>query len=111
MPNKDENIREAEEINENFLISLLDSIDLEPVAKNLINGIIRIASYFVIVLVSVIFDLIYAFPLMWTWNYTMPKIFKLPVISYWEAFSLLILAGLLWKISTVAIPQIDNFDL
>lgn len=34
--------------------------------------------------------------LKWLWNITIPKLFKLPEITYWEAFRLLLIAGLLF---------------
>ena len=34
--------------------------------------------------------------LMWLWNITMPEIFRLPQIHYWQAFRLLLIAGLLF---------------
>ncbi len=32
----------------------------------------------------------------WLWNITMPEIFGLKVITYWQAFRLLIIAGFLF---------------
>lgn len=29
--------------------------------------------------------LMYAYPVMWTWNYTFPAVFDLPVIDVWQA--------------------------
>jgi hypothetical protein len=34
--------------------------------------------------------------LMWLWNMTMPEVFRLPEIRYWQAFRLLIIASLLF---------------
>lgn len=34
--------------------------------------------------------------LMWLWNITMTRIFNLRDITYWEAFRLLLIAGLLF---------------
>jgi hypothetical protein len=34
--------------------------------------------------------------LMWLWNITMPKVFSLREITFWEAFRLLIIAGILF---------------
>lgn len=33
---------------------------------------------------------------MWLWNITIPRIFNIREITYWEAFRLLIIAGLLF---------------
>ena len=42
---------------------------------------------------------LYAFPVMWIWNYMMPELFALPVISFWQAFWGTFLCGLLFKSS------------
>jgi len=34
---------------------------------------------------------------MWLWNWLMPAIFKLPVISFWQAVGILVLSHLLFK--------------
>lgn len=34
--------------------------------------------------------------LMWLWNITMPQVFRLPTIQYWQAFRLLIIATILF---------------
>lgn len=34
--------------------------------------------------------------LKWLWNMTMPEVFGLKVITYWQAFRLLLIAGLLF---------------
>lgn len=34
-------------------------------------------------------SLLLAFPFMWTWNYAMPHVFKLPEISWGEAWCLI----------------------
>ena len=31
---------------------------------------------------------------LWLWNLTMPDVFHLPQITYWQAFRLVLLAGL-----------------
>lgn len=40
---------------------------------------------------------ILAFPVMWCWDYAISGIFNLPEITYWQAFALYILCGLLFK--------------
>jgi hypothetical protein len=42
-------------------------------------------------------SLVSAFPVKWAWNASMPGIFHLKEIGYWEAFSLIWLAGALVK--------------
>ena len=36
----------------------------------------------------------------WLWNITMPQVFNLRMISYWEAFRILIISGFLFGGST-----------
>ena len=50
-----------------------------------------------IFLFMLFWDLLLAFPLLYAWNYVIPELFKLPSISYWQAFALLIVATLLVK--------------
>jgi hypothetical protein len=35
--------------------------------------------------------------LVWLWNWLMPAIFGLPVISFWQAWGLLVLSSILFK--------------
>ncbi len=43
-------------------------------------------------------DLLLAFPLMWAWNYVIPDLWpSLHALSYWQAYSLLIVSSLLIK--------------
>jgi hypothetical protein len=37
------------------------------------------------------------FPVMWLWNWLMPAIFGLPVVTFWQAVGLLVLSHLLLK--------------
>ena len=37
---------------------------------------------------------------MWLWNWLMPAIFGLPVITFWQAVGLLVLSHLLFKSHT-----------
>mgnify|MGYP001060447094 CR=1 FL=1 len=34
--------------------------------------------------------------LQWLWNITMPEVFNLKTIDYWQAFRLLLIAGILF---------------
>ncbi len=46
-------------------------------------------------------DLLMAYPLMWAWNYAMPPVFGLKMISYWQSFSLLVVSSLLIKSTSI----------
>lgn len=59
-------------------------------------GKIYASAILAVLLVAFIIDLIFAAPLMWLWNALMPTIFGLTKISFWQAFGLEILAGILF---------------
>ena len=54
---------------------------------------------FIVVGVATVLLLISAL-LQWLWNITMPKVFKLSPITFWQAFRLLLIAGILFGGST-----------
>lgn len=72
---------------------------MEAIATGLIVALIAPFILLFGMAVMAVIDLLLAWPLMWTWNYAIPAIFKLPVITYWQAFCLLIVAGMLVKSS------------
>ena len=41
-------------------------------------------------------DFLLAIPTMYLWNWLMPKLFNLTTITYWQAYGLSLLAGLLF---------------
>ena len=45
---------------------------------------------------------------MYSWNYLMPDLFNLDVISYWQSFIMLVLTGTLFKTGRVAISRIEE---
>lgn len=45
--------------------------------------------------------LLFAFPIKWTWNVTMPYLFGLPAITWGKAWCLNFLAGCLIKMSLI----------
>lgn len=47
-------------------------------------------------LIAVVFLLLLSLLLQWLWNITIPQVFGLKEITYWQAFRLLIIAGLLF---------------
>jgi hypothetical protein len=58
---------------------------------NLIEGILAIVG--LIMLAAVLF----ALPLQLLWNWLMPHLFNTPYITFWEAFGLNMLAGILFR--------------
>jgi hypothetical protein len=41
--------------------------------------------------------ILFALPLQLLWNWLMPTIFNLPMVTFWEAFGLNLLAGILFR--------------
>lgn len=60
----------------------------------IINGIMAILAYLML------YALILAVPVMLLWNYVMPDIFGLSEINFWQALSLNLLSGFLFRFST-----------
>lgn len=45
--------------------------------------------------VMALVSLVMSWPLLWAWNYAVPKIFGLPALGYWDAFCLTVVSHLL----------------
>ena len=43
--------------------------------------------------------------LQWLWNITMPDVFNLKCISYWQSFRLLLIAGILFSGKFIALSH------
>ena len=52
------------------------------------------------VVIAFMYSILIAFPVMWLWNYLMPNLFALPVISFWQAFAMALLTSFLFKSSS-----------
>jgi Ca2+/H+ antiporter, TMEM165/GDT1 family len=52
---------------------------------------------FVAVFIVLFFSFIFAWFIMLLWNWLIPVIFGLKVITFWQAFGLSLLSGLLFK--------------
>ena len=50
-----------------------------------------------IAVLMLVLGAIYAFPVMWIWNWLMPELFALPVITFWQAFWGTFMCSLLFK--------------
>ncbi|MBD3378743.1 hypothetical protein GF406_27195 [candidate division KSB1 bacterium] len=61
----------------------------------------RIAAIIGMVLVGILLaaalGLLLGFIVMWLWNWLMPTIFGLPVISFWQAWGLVVLTHIFFK--------------
>ena len=49
---------------------------------------------------SLILSLILTFPTMWIWNYLMPEIFGLPILTFWQIYGLQVLVSCFVPIRT-----------
>lgn len=56
-------------------------------------------------LLGALFAFLFGFLVMWLWNWLMPEIFGLPVITYWQAWGLVILAHILFKLGGFPHPH------
>ena len=54
-----------------------------------------------------IFSIIAAIPLYFLWNWLMPDIFRLQTVTFWQAWGLGLLAGILFKPSSVNYSRRD----
>ena len=61
--------------------------------KALYNTFLFILAIFI----ALCWNLVWAFPVMWAWNYTITYIFGLPTISWLHSFLLLLVLTSLWK--------------
>ena len=52
----------------------------------------------IIIVIVVLFAFVIATPafVMWLWNWLMPYLFQTPIINYWQALGLMMLASLLF---------------
>lgn len=52
---------------------------------------------FAVIIAVSLFTCIIAFPVMLLWNWLMPIIFGLPVITFWQALGVALLSSILFK--------------
>jgi cadmium resistance protein CadD (predicted permease) len=60
------------------------------------------------IVIAIAMSLLFAFPIKWTWNATMPYLFGFPVINWGKAWCLSFLAGSLIK--TTNFPSNQNIN-
>ena len=65
-------------------------------------------SGFVVIAISAGLGLLFAFPLKWTWNATMPYLFSLPVLTWGKAWCLGFLTSTLIKPSTLPTIRVND---
>lgn len=53
-----------------------------------------------VIALNAILGLLIAFPVLWIWNWLIPAILGLPLISYWQAYALYLLCAILFKSSS-----------
>lgn len=59
-----------------------------------------VVNFIGILIIAFIADLILAWPIMLLWNWLMPLIFGLKVLTFWEAFGVMLLCSLLFSNSS-----------
>ncbi len=57
----------------------------------------KLGKYVLFIVLSALFGLVFAFPLMWAWNYVMPHLFELNTLSWGHAFCLNYICSVLIK--------------
>ena len=72
-------------------------INMDKIVSTLLLG-------FGIICVAAIIGLLWAFPIMWCWNYAVVAIWALPAITWGKAWCLMFLSGMLIK-STLINPN------
>ena len=63
------------------------------------GGVMGLVAVGAFVLLMLFVGALYAFPVMWIWNWMMPELFALPLLTFWQAFWGTFLCGLLFKSS------------
>ncbi len=62
------------------------------------KSVLKIIGWIAVGLVAAVaLSLAVGLPVMWLWNWLMPTLFGLPLITFWQAVGLLILCHLLFK--------------
>ena len=56
------------------------------------KGVTKGFKIFAMIILATLFFLLAGYVLQLLWNWLMPELFELPMITYWQAFGLLILA-------------------
>ena len=106
-----ENVKTGPFINKAFTITRKNSIrsksEKKPVLlkqerRREMLGFLPFNLAFIIVLFAGLLLLI-AGLLQWLWNITMPDVFNLKEITYWQAFRLLIISGILFGSANVTL--------
>jgi hypothetical protein len=69
------------------------------------DSFIKWLSWVFFIVISAVFGLLLAFPVMWCWNYTLPAIFHLTTITWGQAWCLQFLAGMFIKSALVDIKR------
>lgn len=70
----------------------------EVIGKAVVVGIL-------VVVMVLVLGVVFAFPVMWLWNWLMPTIFGVKTITLWQAWGILVLSGMLFKSSSVSSKQ------
>lgn len=59
--------------------------------------------FFMVMLGAFLVSIVFALPVKWLWNDTMPQLFQLPEIGIRKAWEIAMLSGILFKNSSVKV--------
>lgn len=62
-------------------------------AENFFRGAFKV---FFMIIAAIVFLLLFGYGFMLLWNWLMPEVFGLPILSYWKAVGILVMAKLLF---------------
>lgn len=63
-----------------------------------IKSLIRLTTITLVsAITSLLFGFIMAIPIMWLWNFVVPAVFELNMITYWQAYALYMLITVLFN--------------
>jgi hypothetical protein len=72
----------------------------EEVKKRRNKQMPLIGLVFVGLILGLLYSVFFAFPVMWLWNWLMPEIFGLKLITFWQSLGICFLTGLLFRGNT-----------
>ena len=70
---------------------------IEHEVENKVKKYVTVAfKIFFGIIAAILFALLFGYVIMWLWNWLMPTLFGLTVITYWQAVGILVLSKLLF---------------
>lgn len=63
--------------------------------------LLGVGTFVIGIVVVIVVNLVFAFPLMWCWNYSLVPLFKLPTITWGQAWCIMFISNTLLKSTNV----------